>query len=284
MKLTALLLVCVILISCLTLTASATEELGFTVKVNPSAAIPGSQVTVIVSLANYTENVAPIRGLQVDITGVDPEVLSVVSYESLIEDEGAFSNTASYNAANRRVRLVYMQLTDTLPAPHEDVLKVVFQVNALLPEDSSLVLPVTVKVQTTAGQLTLKSECVISGSDDAEPEQSIDITWGDLTYTYTDPVWNPASHSYEGGGWSDNGTGNFTVSNTGNIRTTVEFLYQTERTDISGSFVNVNDKAVEKADLNPGQAETIYLVLRGKPSEDLNHTVIGTVTVRIGGE
>lgn len=70
-----------------------------------------------------------------------------------------------------------------------------------------------------------------------------------------------------------------TVKNTGTEDTTVDFSYHTERTDVQGDF-----SQSARIALTTGQEETVYLVLSGKPSEELDKTVIGNVTVRIGGE
>lgn len=47
-------------------------------------------------------------------------------------------------------------------------------------------------------------------NSDSKVQVSIDITWDSLEFTYTDEQWDPETHSYKGGGWSDSG-GNFTV-------------------------------------------------------------------------
>lgn len=147
----------------LAVTADAADAVGFHAAVSASDAKPGEQVEVVVSLTGYTAAAAEadaVRGLQVDITGVDPDVLQVVQYTSLIEDTTAESNTASYNAANKRVRLAYVQTSGTLPAPCEDVFKVVFQVNSDV--TGSIMLPVTVKMQTVTQQVTLTGSCTIN--------------------------------------------------------------------------------------------------------------------------
>lgn len=45
-------------------------------------------------------------------------------------------------------------------------------------------------------------------NSDSKVQVSIDITWDSLEFTYTDGQWDPETHSYKGGGWSDSG-GNF---------------------------------------------------------------------------
>ena len=106
-----------------------------------------------------------------------------------------------------------------------------------------------------------------------------------MEFGYTEGTWNTQTHTYEGAGWIDNGSGYVTVSNSGDVDTTATFAYQTERTDISGNFF-VDDVQISGAqDLPVGNSLTAYLTLDGKPSEYLGESVvIGTVTVTIGGE
>lgn len=163
----AILLALVLLLQNLTVTAKASDAVGFKTTVLPSDVKPGEQVEAIVSLTGYTAEAAEsdaIRGLQVDITGVDTSVLRVIEYTSLINDSTAISNTVSYNESAQRVRLAYVQMAGTLPAPCENVLKVVFQVNSDLTKGEGITLPVTVKIQTISQQITLNGECTISRS------------------------------------------------------------------------------------------------------------------------
>lgn len=268
-------------------TANAANEVGFDVTVSPSEIKVGEQVEVIVSLSGYTTESAQIdaiRGVQVDITGVDPSVLSVIEYTSLIEDTTAVSNTASYNEERQRVRLFYAQMSSTLQAPCEDIFKVVFQVNSDLTESGSITLPVTVKMQTVSQQITLTGECIINYSTETLPVASVDITWGAMEYEYTDGLWNTETHSYDGAGWIDHGSGFITVKNGGSDVTTASFSYSTERLDITGSFNDDIAIINDAVSVVPEEEKTVYLHLSGKPSETLSNTKIGTVTVTIGGE
>lgn len=271
----------------LTLTASADSPFGFTAVVSPASVKAGETVEVIVSLTGYTEEAAAadaIRGLQVDITGVDTSVLSVEEYTSLIEDSTAISNTGSYNEANKRVRLAYVQMTGTLPAPCERVFKVVFRINADRTESGSITLPVTVKMQTVSQQITRTGECTISYTVGTSAVTSVDITWGAMEFEYSAGMWNTQTHSYTDAGWTDHGGGYVTVKNNGTSAATAGFTYSTDRSDISGSFSDGSAAAVGAVSVLPGQETTVYLVLSGKPSETLSGVKIGTVTVTIGGE
>jgi len=272
------------LLSIVTVTVTAINPIGFDVTVSSSEVKPGEQVELIISLTGYSADVDAIRGLQVDITGVEPGVLDPVTYTSLIEDSTAVSNTASYNEAHQRVRLAYVQMSETLPAPCEDVFKVVFQVSPDLSEIGSITLPVTVKIQTTSQQITLTDECTISYAPGADTVTSVDITWGSMEFEYSDGIWNPQTYTYDGTGWTDNGTGFVTVKNTGTSTATTKFSYDTVRSDITGSFTNEATPIIGSVDIVSGTEATVRLVLSGKPSEALRNTQIGTVTVTIGGK
>ena len=104
---------------CLPMVSHAAGELGFSVSVSRETALVGSQVEVTASLEGY--DTASIAGLQVDITGIDPDVLEVVGYASVIADKTARSNKASYNTEKQRVRLLYFREEGAL-APCKDVL------------------------------------------------------------------------------------------------------------------------------------------------------------------
>ena len=108
------------------------------------------------------------------------------------------------------------------------------------------------------------------------PVYDVDIAWGDLSYTYTDGTWNPETYRYEGAGWSADGEngGEIRLTNNGAPVTAV-LRYTTDRTDIQGSF--------DKQQLVLGREESgsAVLLLEGQPREDLNHTVIGKVTITL---
>lgn len=262
----------------------ASDTVDFNIIASPELTTIGKQVTLTVSLKGYTSEADAIRGLQVDIDDVDTDVLKVIEYSSLIEDSSAISNTASYNEANRRLRLVYVQISNTLPAPCEKIFKVVLQINPNLTEDGSITLPVTLKMQTVTDRITLNSECVINYTKESTPVTSVDLTWGALNYTYSGETWNPETHSFEGGKWSDNGSGFVTVQNTGETDITADFSYQTARTDISGEFSNGDSVIVDPITISPNQTCKAYLLLSGKPNEELIESKIGKVVVSLGGD
>lgn len=263
------------------------EGIGAKTSVSPAEVKAGEEVEAVVTLTGYTAKAAEedgIRGLQIDITNVDSNVLEVVKHETLIVDDSAFTNTTSNQSDSQLVRLLYMRMNGTLSAPYTNVMRVKFRVKSGVKESGSITLPVKVKIQLENSSLTLEKELVISYTVDTTAVTSVDITWGAMEFTYSDGSWNPSNHSYVGGGWDNSNQGFVTVSNVGTTDVTASFAYQTERKDIAGAFVNASGGAVSTFSLTAGENATVYLKLSGKPQETLDKTVIGSVTVRIGGE
>ena len=113
----------------------------------------------------------------------------------------------------------------------------------------------------------LVSVSASADNSDSKVQVSIDITWDSLEFTYTDRQWDPETHSYKGGGWSDSG-GNFTLTNTGNVGVMADFSYkQAEGMDeIKGYFssseliVPSSNKIVEKKFVRIGEASMTYSI------------------------
>lgn len=113
-------------------------------------------------------------------------------------------------------------------------------------------------------------------NSDSEVQVSIDITWDSLEFTYTDRQWDPETHSYKGGGWSDSG-GNFTLTNTGNVYVMADFSYkQAEGMDeIKGSFSS------SELIVPISESRNSKLTLSGKPTAHFESMTVGTVTVNV---
>ena len=113
---------------------------------------------------------------------------------------------------------------------------------------------------------------------------SVDITWGAMSFTYTDGAWDPDTHTNGEGGWTDGGSGWISVENSGsNVPVEVNCTYNTARTDISGSFTDGTDPVSEPVTLAVDETKKLWLILSGKPDGELDHTELGTVTVKITG-
>lgn len=289
-KILALILAILLLLPNINITSYAAENAGIAVTVSSETVKAGEQVTVTVSLSGYDGEAVPIRGIQIDVTGVDESILTVEdgSYVSLIEDSTAASNTAVYQQANKLLRLIYANMSGTLAQPHEDVFQMTFTVNSELTEAGSITLPLTAKIQTTESRVTITDEIIIAYEPASEEPDSdvvsVDIEWGGMSFTYTEGTWNTKTHSYDGAGWTDNGTGYVTISNIGTIDTTATFVYNSSREEIRGSFTDGTNVIADPVNIVAGQSQTAYLLLSGKPAEELSNIKIGTVTVTIGGE
>lgn len=110
---------------------------------------------------------------------------------------------------------------------------------------------------------------------------SVDIAWGDMEFTYSDGIWNSATHTYEGVGWKPNETdGNkITVRNSGEANVSVSYDYTQADTAVSGIFSGSTE-----AILCAGDSASVWLTLNGKPSETMSKKIIGTATVMIGDD
>lgn len=269
--------------------ASAQENFSFDVSVTPEVIKVGDTITMKISLNGYTSETIGIRGLQIDINNVDTNVLKVIEYKSLVGEEGVASNTGSYSKPDNRVRYLYANFSGgAMETRWKDIFEVTFQVNPELEKDGEITLPIIMKIQTMKsgpeGRITLTSEYNISYSVNTEPVYNVDITWGALSYTYSDGTWNAQTHMYEGEGWTDNETGFVKVKNNGETETSVKFVYSTERTDIKLHFEDERGNTVDNVVIKSAEEKEIYGVLDGKPTETLENTAIGRITVIIGGE
>ena len=122
---------------------------------------------------------------------------------------------------------------------------------------------------------------------------SVDITWGDMAFTYTAEagIWDPAKHAYtgaEGGAWTvDKDGGNtVTVTNHSNTDVTAVFSYAAASSfeGISGSFDNAS-LALESAvgtEVANAPKGTAALTLNGPlDSNTPANATIGTITVTL---
>lgn len=267
-------------------------EFGYEIVVEPSPVTIGDEVTLTVRLTDYDETKAGIRGFQIDINN-SGNILQNSTCTTLVTDnEGALSNYTSYQPGRDLVRHLYMKMNGTLDRSQSDLLEVKIPIPDSFTEEGTISLPFRLLIQSDAeenNQLTYRSTIEIhyvpEGETPVEPEASVDISWGEMSFTYTDGIWNPTDHRYEGAGWTDNGSGYVTVKNTGEKDVETSFAYSTERSDISGEFTDGTNSVTAPVPLEAGKEQTVYLVLSGKPEGYLGeNVVIGTVNITLGGE
>ena len=122
---------------------------------------------------------------------------------------------------------------------------------------------------------------------------SVDITWGDMAFTYTAEagIWDPATHKTtdaEGGVWTvDKEGGNtITVTNHSNTDVTAAFNYAPAEgfTGISGSFdkESLALKTAVGTEVANAPSGTAALTLDGALGSDTTaNTTIGTITVTL---
>ena len=114
---------------------------------------------------------------------------------------------------------------------------------------------------------------------------SVDITWGNMGFVYQKGLWNPETHQYGVGTWNPDGDGSsqISISNNGTESVKAFLAYTQADTSYSGSFRNGNGENISEIALSAGDNTRAYLVLTGTPSEEFSNSVLGTVTVTIGG-
>lgn len=115
---------------------------------------------------------------------------------------------------------------------------------------------------------------------------SVDITWGNMGFVYQKGLWNPETHQYGVGTWNPDGDGSsqISISNNGTESVKAFLAYTQADTSYSGSFRNGNGENISEIALSAGDNTSAYLVLTGTPSEEFSNSVLGTVTVTIGGQ
>ena len=110
-----------------------------------------------------------------------------------------------------------------------------------------------------------------SNDPNGKPAQviSVDITWGELSFTYSDGTWNPDTHEYDGEGWTvdKEGGNSIKVENTGNTDVNVTYEYKAEETGITGSFTDGENPVSAPVSLPANNSGTVYLILAGKPEK-----------------
>ena len=135
---------------------------------------------------------------------------------------------------------------------------------------------------------------VYSGGGTTTTVYSVDVTWGEMTFTYTEKdlkVWDPKTHTYttaSGNSWT--GTGNsITVTNHSNAAVQVNFEFEAAQgSGIAGHFTEPKKElksAAEVAEGNPQLAPTVdstLIIDSGTlPNTATGREQIGTVSVNL---
>ena len=116
---------------------------------------------------------------------------------------------------------------------------------------------------------------------------SVEITWGDMEYTYHEGNWNKDTHQYDGQGWTaDVSNGDqIHIRNTGKAAIKAGFGYEAGEgfLSINGEFLK--DKSpITAATLQPEEETNVQLLLKNKPDRHLTKEAVGRVTLTINQE
>lgn len=147
---------------------------------------------------------------------------------------------------------------------------------------------------TATHDVTATYRTYSSGSTGGGTVYSVDITWGDMAFTYTAGsagTWDPATHtttSGTGGTWkADNTDGDkITVTNHSNTAVTATLAYQAASgfNGITGTFGNATLNLATAVGTTVANAPSDYTTLSlsgALASSTLTGTKIGTITVTL---
>lgn len=116
---------------------------------------------------------------------------------------------------------------------------------------------------------------------------SVEITWGDMEYTYHEGNWNKDTHRYDGQGWTvDTSDGDrICIKNTGKASIKAGFGYEAgeDFQSINGQFLK-NKNSITADMIRPEEETKVQLLLKNKPDRHLKKEAVGTVTITINQE
>ncbi len=130
-----------------------------------------------------------------------------------------------------------------------------------------------------------------TGSSTDTPVYSVDISWEDMTFTYsaaTTRTWNPDTHTYTSsgtGGWNKT-TAAVTVVNHSNVDVDVSIDYTgIGSTGVTGTMDIISDTLIAGVENKYSEADSgVYtLTISGTPNSTVSESgiQIGTITVTI---
>lgn len=256
---------------------------GYEILVEPSVAVIGGEVILTVRLTDYNETKSGIEGFQIDIKNRENMLQNAVCTSLVTDKQNLLADDTGYQPNRNLVRHLYMKMSGTMDYSVSDLLEVKIPIDKNLTEAGTVELPFQLLIASEdGGQYTYNSTVVINYAPASEVS-SVDITWGAMDFSYQEGQWQPTSHSYAGGEWAANDDSNtFTVTNNGDSAVTAHMSYVTDRTDISGKFsdgTTVTDEMT--AAIEAKESKTGYLILEGRPLEEMEKQKIGTVTVTL---
>lgn len=121
---------------------------------------------------------------------------------------------------------------------------------------------------------------------------SININWGDMLFTYTEPskgTWNPQTHDYDNpitGGWSSNGN-IIEITNHSNVDVTITLSYSSKtELDITPTATFSNEyftlKTAEGTSVDNAPSKSVSLELSGEIDKNIvDNQEIGSISIKI---
>jgi len=114
---------------------------------------------------------------------------------------------------------------------------------------------------------------------------SVDITWGTMSFVYTNCMWNPEDLEYNIGEWqpAEADANVITIDNAGTVNVNVTFIYVAEDAYadvIGGSFTGVDANGTVEVVAKETENITLELMRKAIPQKGENLSV-GTVTITI---
>lgn len=267
---------------------SAAEPITYSVSASTTEPTIGNEFDVMISLTNYEKISDEIRGLQIDVTNIDPNIIEVVSHSTMISDDAVASNKTSYQSAKNLVRLVYLKISGSMDKSVTDVMTFRLKIKDNLTESGSITFPITLKIGTMTENITLNDSLTINYSKKSDDVVKIDVAWGSMEFVYDDGSWDTDNHKWVNGGWKPMSADSnlITVKNSGNVdvKAQLSYLPSTEYADLSGTFIDAASNGLTSPfDLKINNEKKFWLKLSGTTAERWSDKFItvGTVTLTI---
>ncbi len=117
----------------------------------------------------------------------------------------------------------------------------------------------------------------------------VNISWGAMSFKYTDGDWNPDDHSYDDGRWEPtaNGANEITVTNNSNVAVNAGFSFTPVNNitdtlpDFTATISGENSLRLEKGGSGKNTTTALLTLTFGKPKKVITDEKLGTITIKI---
>lgn len=248
------------------------------------------------ALSLYPGNVFAEENMEVENTAAEPSVKEStmpVPEKTEISEPQLQEESAKEEPAETTKKSEPLEVTEEKKVQKTTEMPVLTETPVPTEAVTPTKVPEPVKTQKSAEKqeksTPVKEKAVFNASVETTSSAqiiSVDITWGNMGFVYKKGLWNPKTHQYGTGSWNPDGNGSSQISITNNGTESVNAFLTYTQADISysGSFQNGNGENISEIALSAGENTSAYLVLAGTPSEEFSNSVLGTVTVTIGGQ